>query len=111
MHHPTTLPVSEQTCGREVCATLQRRALARDPAAVLLIRGWRHCHGADPRLASVPGHQRAQQRLAVDQAENPHILFGSEPGANHDSGIEFAPNSPLEETVLSELVSEAQIPW
>jgi hypothetical protein len=44
----------------------QRRALARDPAPVLLIRGWRHCHGADPRLAPVPGHQRAQQRLAVD---------------------------------------------
>jgi hypothetical protein len=33
-----------------------------------------------------------------DQAENPHILFGSEPvGANHDPGIEFAPDSPLEE--------------
>src|ERR1700755_3452137 len=45
----------------------QRRALARDPAAVLLIRGWWHCHGADPRLASMPGHQRAQQRLAVDR--------------------------------------------
>jgi hypothetical protein len=44
----------------------QRGALARDPAAVLLIRGWRHCHRADPRLAPLPGHQRAQQRLAVD---------------------------------------------
>ena len=31
------------------------------------------------------------------QAENPHILFGAEPvGANHDPGIEFAPDSPLE---------------
>src|SRR5207248_2916262 len=38
-----------------------------DPAVVLLTRGWRHCHGADPRLASLPGHQRAQQRLAVDR--------------------------------------------
>ena len=26
-------------------------------------------------------------------------------------GVEFAPDSLLEETVLSELVSEAQIPW
>ena len=33
-----------------------------------------------------------------DQAENPYILFGAEPvGANHDPGIEFAPNSPLEQ--------------
>jgi hypothetical protein len=32
-----------------------------------------------------------------DQVENPHILFGPEPvGANHDPGIEFAPDSPLE---------------
>jgi len=32
-----------------------------------------------------------------DQAENPHTLFGSEPvGANHDPGIEFAPDSLLE---------------
>ncbi len=46
----------------------QRRALARDPATVLLIRGWRHCHNADPRLVSVLGHQRAQQRLAVAEA-------------------------------------------
>jgi len=29
-----------------------------------------------------------------DQVENPHILFGPEPvGANHDPGIEFAPDS------------------
>ena len=27
------------------------------------------------------------------------------------AGVEFAPDSPLEETVLSELVSEPQIPW
>ena len=32
-----------------------------------------------------------------DQAENPYILFGTEPvGANHDPGIEFAPDLPLE---------------
>jgi hypothetical protein len=32
-----------------------------------------------------------------DQVENPHILFGPEPvGANHDPGIEFAPDSLLE---------------
>src|SRR5438270_14042572 len=42
-------------------------ALARDPTAVLFARAWRYCHGADPRLASLPGHQRAQQRLAVDR--------------------------------------------
>jgi len=45
----------------------QRCALARDPAAVLFARAWRHCHGADPRLAALPSHQRAQQRLAVDR--------------------------------------------
>jgi len=45
----------------------QRRALARDPTAVLFARAWRHCHGTDPRLAALPGHQRAQQRLAVDR--------------------------------------------
>jgi len=34
-----------------------------------------------------------------DQVENPHILFGPEPvGANHDPGIEFAPDSLLEES-------------
>src|ERR1700737_3655886 len=41
----------------------QRRALARDPTAVLFTWAWRHCHGADPRLAALPGHQRAQARL------------------------------------------------
>ena len=46
-----------------------------------------------------------------DQAENPRILFGSEPvGANHDPGIEFAPDSPLEGAVHCELVSEVKIP-
>ena len=45
----------------------QRRALARGPTAVLFDRAWRHCHCADPRLAALPGHQRAQQRLAVDR--------------------------------------------
>src|SRR6202030_4294106 len=45
----------------------QRRALARNSTAVLFARAWRHCHGADPRLASMPGHQRAQERLAVDR--------------------------------------------
>ena len=55
---------------RFVCSNAlpqQRRALARDPTAVLFARAWRHCHGADPRLAALPGHQRAQQRLAVDR--------------------------------------------
>ena len=34
-----------------------------------------------------------------DQVENPHILFGPEPvGANHDPGIEFAPDSLREGT-------------
>ena len=45
----------------------RRSALARDPAGVLFARAWRHRHGADPRLAALPGHQRAQQRLAVDR--------------------------------------------
>src|SRR6202040_4199134 len=45
----------------------QRRALARDPTAVLFARVWRHGHGTAPRLAALPGHQRAQQRLAVDR--------------------------------------------
>ena len=35
--------------------------------AVLFARAWRHCHGTDPRLAALPGHQCAQQRLAVDR--------------------------------------------
>ena len=46
-----------------------------------------------------------------DQVENPHILFGPEPvGANHDPGIEFAPDSLLEEAVSSEPVSEVEEP-
>jgi hypothetical protein len=36
-----------------------------------------------------------------DQVENPHILFGPEPvGANHDPGIEFAPDSQKQSEVL-----------
>ena len=47
---------------------------------------WNHCRRNAP-------HELRQH----NQAENPHILFGSEPvGANHDPGIEFAPDSPLE---------------
>jgi hypothetical protein len=43
--------------------------------------------------------KRAHELRQHDQAENPRILFGSEPvGANHDPGIEFAPDSPLEGT-------------
>src|SRR5215471_20008169 len=45
----------------------QLRALARHPTAVLFARAWWYCHGADPRLAALPGHQRAQQRLAIDR--------------------------------------------
>jgi hypothetical protein len=45
----------------------RNNAPARDPTAVLFTRAWRHCHGADPRLASLAGHQCAQQRLAVDR--------------------------------------------
>ena len=48
-------------------------------------RAWNRCRRNAPH-----------ELRSHDQAENPHILFGSEPGANHDSGIEFAPNSPLE---------------
>jgi hypothetical protein len=40
--------------------------LARDPTAFLFARAWRHCHGADPRLTSLPGHQRAQVCRAGD---------------------------------------------
>jgi hypothetical protein len=34
-----------------------------------LNRGGRplNCHGADPRLAALPGHQRAQKRLAINR--------------------------------------------
>src|SRR6266404_8552287 len=56
----------------------QRRALARNSTAVLFTRAWRHCHGADPRLASLPGHQRAKKRLAVDR-----IRFGAPAASGH----------------------------
>jgi hypothetical protein len=62
--------LAEQQSSNAVCVPnalpQQRGALAGDPTAILFTRAWRHCHGADPRLASLPGHQRAQQRLAVD---------------------------------------------
>jgi hypothetical protein len=35
--------------------------------AVLFAQAWWHCHGADQGLAALPGHQRAQQPLAVDR--------------------------------------------
>src|SRR5271156_2035192 len=64
-------PLAEQQSSNAVrvlnALPQQRCALARDRAAVLFARAWRHCHGADPRLASLPSHQRAQQRLAVDR--------------------------------------------
>ena len=64
-------PLAEQQSSNAVrvlnALPQQRCALARDPTAVLFARAWRHCHGADPRLAALPGHQRAQQRLAVDR--------------------------------------------
>jgi hypothetical protein len=37
-----------------------------------------HCHGADPRLAALPGHQRAQQRLTVNR-----IRFGAPVASRH----------------------------
>ena len=43
---------------------------------------WKRCRRNAP-------HELRQH----DQAENPHILFGSDPvRANHDPGIEFAPD-------------------
>jgi hypothetical protein len=56
-------------------------------------------HSEPPgRLSPCDGRRNAPHELRQhDQAENPHTLFGSEPvGANHDPGIEFAPDSPLE---------------
>src|SRR6202040_3276127 len=64
-------PLAEQQSSNAVrvlnALPQQRRALARDPTAVLFTWAWRHCHGADPRFASLPGDQGAQQRLAVDR--------------------------------------------
>src|SRR6202023_3235882 len=54
-----------------------RSSVAR-PTAVLFARAWRHGHGADPRLPALPGHQRAQQRLAVDR-----IRFGAPVASRH----------------------------
>ena len=45
----------------------QRAALARQAPAILFFRARRANHGTDPPLAASPGHQRPQQRLAVDQ--------------------------------------------
>jgi hypothetical protein len=45
----------------------QRAALARQPPAILLFRARRDNHRTDPPLAASPGHQRPQQRLAVDR--------------------------------------------
>ncbi len=53
--------------------------------------------GAIQEVAKSLQTKRATRTGQHDQAENPHTLFGSEPvGANHDPGIEFAPDSPLE---------------
>ena len=75
-------PLAEQQSSNAVCVTnalpKQRRALARGPTAVLFDRAWRHCHGADPRLAALPGHQRAQQRLTVNR-----IRFGAPVASRH----------------------------
>jgi hypothetical protein len=56
----------------------QLRALTRDPTAVLFARAWWHGHSADPRFAALPGHQRAQQRLAIDR-----ISFGAPVTSRH----------------------------
>ena len=45
----------------------QRAALARQAPAILFFRARRANHGTDPPLAVSPGHQRPQQRLAVDR--------------------------------------------
>jgi hypothetical protein len=64
-------PLAEQQSANAVRvpnALLQQlRALARDPTTVFFARAWWYCHGADPRLAALPGHQCAQQRLAIDR--------------------------------------------
>src|SRR5262245_6572946 len=55
---------------RFVCRMRSWSSFARSrvhPTAVLFARAWWCCHGADPRLAALPGHQRAQQRLAIDR--------------------------------------------
>src|SRR5215831_2181096 len=62
-------------CRMRSCSSV---ALARDPTAVLFPRAWWHCHSADPRLAALPGHQRAQQRLAIDR-----IGFGAPVTSRH----------------------------
>jgi hypothetical protein len=46
----------------------QRAALARQAAAILFLRARRANHGTDPPLGASPGHQRLQQRLAVDRS-------------------------------------------
>src|SRR5215208_7967738 len=49
----------------------QRAALTRQAATVLLVRAWRSHHRANPPLAACPGHERAQEHLAID-----HIRLG-----------------------------------
>jgi hypothetical protein len=45
----------------------QRAALARQAPAILFLRARRANHGANPSLAARPGHQRPQQRVAVNR--------------------------------------------
>ena len=45
----------------------QRSALARQAPAIFFFRGRHANHGTDPPLPARPGHQRPQQRLAVDR--------------------------------------------
>lgn len=44
----------------------QRAALARQPPAILGLGAGRLHHGANLPFASCPGHECAQQRLAID---------------------------------------------
>jgi hypothetical protein len=77
-------PLAEQQSANAVRvpnALLQQlRALARDPTAVFLTRAWWYGHRADPRLAALPGHQCAQQRLAVNR-----IRLGAPVASRHSN--------------------------
>src|SRR5208282_3940243 len=72
----------------------QRAALARQAPAILVLRARRANHGTDPPLAASPGHQRPQQRLAVDR-----IGLGSPmpPGDRDRSRIDDVALDPLGE--------------
>jgi hypothetical protein len=48
--------------------------LAPEAPVVLLLGGRRDGHGADPRLAALERHQRAQERLAIEPAANASII-------------------------------------